>query len=106
MQATPQAFKQVKSMLQDKGLTQNQALRVSVEDGGCSGRQYVMKIDEPQADDFILSDGGVQIVVDPASHELLKDCQVDYLDTLSDTGFKIHNPQAKRSCGCGRSFEA
>ncbi|MDX2227403.1 MAG: iron-sulfur cluster assembly accessory protein [Verrucomicrobiae bacterium] len=103
---TENAFSQVRSMLSGKDGDLHRALRVYVEDGGCSGRQYNMKLDEPRPDDFVAEHDGARVVVDPASMVFLKDCQVDYQDTLADTGFKIHNPQAKRSCGCGKSFEA
>ncbi|MDZ4741950.1 MAG: iron-sulfur cluster assembly accessory protein [Verrucomicrobiota bacterium] len=106
MQATQQAFQQVMTMLSDQGLPLTKALRISIEDGGCSGRQYVMKIDDPGDSDFVLTNNDVKIIIDPISHDLLKDCMVDYVDTLSDSGFKIQNPLAKRSCGCGKSFEA
>lgn len=107
MQVTDETFNQVRAMLEDKGMTlDDHALRVAVEDGGCSGRQYVIKFDQPQFTDIQIEKDGVKVVIDPASHELLKDSEVDYSDALADRGFKIRNPLAKRSCGCGKSFEA
>jgi iron-sulfur cluster assembly protein len=76
-----------------------------VEKGGCAGMQYAMKIDRRAAGDEVVEKDGVQFFVDPASAQYLHDCEVDYVDTLSDRGFKIHNPNAARSCGCGSSFE-
>ncbi|MDK3156627.1 iron-sulfur cluster assembly accessory protein [Kamptonema cortianum] len=106
MQATQQAFDQIQAMKSEQGMPPEKALRIAVEDGGCSGRQYVIKFDDMKDDDIVVGDDlATRIIVDPVSHELIKDCEIDYVDTLSDTGFKIRNPLAKRSCGCGKSFE-
>ena len=80
-------------------------LRLMVEKGGCAGLQYAMKVDAGAAGDEVSERDGVRVFVDPASAPYLKGCTVDYVDTLADTGFKIRNPNAARSCGCGTSFE-
>lgn len=80
-------------------------LRLMVEKGGCAGMQYSMKIDLPAPGDEVVQKDGVSFYVDAASAHYLSDCEVDYVDTLADRGFKIHNPNAARSCGCGSSFE-
>jgi iron-sulfur cluster assembly protein len=64
-----------------------------------------MKIGKPEAGDDVVEQDGVYIYVDAESRQFLKDCEVDYVETLADQGFKIHNPHAVRSCGCGSSFE-
>ena len=81
------------------------ALRVAVRPGGCSGYSYEMFFDsEIAADDVVREDGGVKVVVDPASAELLKGSMLEYTDGLQDAGFHISNPNATRTCGCGSSF--
>ncbi|MFH1649536.1 MAG: iron-sulfur cluster assembly accessory protein, partial [Candidatus Woesearchaeota archaeon] len=73
--------------------------------GGCSGFQYGMEI-IPEADpgDTTIEVDGVKFFVDAQSHELLKGAKVDYVDSLQGAGFKISNPNAKSTCGCGQSF--
>ena len=82
------------------------ALRVWVAGGGCSGLQYGMALDdgEPEAEDVMFSDKGVKIIVDPLSLKYLKGAHVDYVDDVLGGGFKIENPNAVKSCGCGSSF--
>ena len=80
-------------------------LRLYVEKGGCSGLQYGMVFDEKRADDLEASYFGVSVLVDAFSAEYLRGSVVDYSDALTGGGFKITNPQAAQSCGCGKSFE-
>jgi iron-sulfur cluster assembly accessory protein len=80
-------------------------LRLAVERGGCAGLQYSMKVDQATPTDHVYESNGVAVIVDPASAAYLAHSEVDYVDTLADTGFKIRNPNAARSCGCGTSFE-
>ncbi|MDB6124016.1 MAG: iron-sulfur cluster insertion protein ErpA [Pedosphaera sp.] len=80
-------------------------LRVYVEQGGCSGMQYAMTFDEKRADDFATDMHGVSVLVDPFSAQYLRGTVVDFNDALTGGGFKISNPNAKQSCGCGKSFE-
>jgi iron-sulfur cluster assembly protein/iron-sulfur cluster insertion protein len=80
-------------------------LRVAVRPGGCSGFSYEMFFDsEVSSDDIQAERSGVKVVIDPASHEMLKGGQLDYKDGLQGAGFAISNPNAQRSCGCGQSF--
>jgi iron-sulfur cluster assembly accessory protein len=79
--------------------------RVYVEQGGCSGMQYSMVFDEKRADDFAVAMHGVTVLVDPFSAKYLKGTVVDFSDALTGGGFKISNPNARHSCGCGKSFE-
>ncbi len=81
-------------------------LRIFVEHGGCSGRQYGMSIDAPKDDDRIFELNGARVFIDPSSLELLRGSVIDYEGGLTAAGFRIRNPNAKRSCGCGTSFEA
>jgi iron-sulfur cluster assembly protein len=76
-----------------------------VEKGGCAGLQYEMKIDQVQEGDSVSERDGVCVMVDEASRPFLAGAELDYCDDLTGTGFRIVNPNATRSCGCGTSFE-
>ena len=94
----------VKELIQAEG-DEALALRVAVRPGGCSGYSYEMYFDKDfTPDDNISDDGGVRVVVDAASAPLLKGASLDYKDGLQGAGFAIENPNAQRSCGCGKSF--
>ena len=81
-------------------------LRLSAIPGGCSGYQYGMAFAEAQQDgDWVGEFNGVKVFVDPESQAVLSGIQVDYVESLQATGFTIHNPNAVKSCGCGKSFE-
>src|SRR5271170_4763387 len=80
--------------------------RVYVEQGGCSGMQYGMVFDEKRDGDLSAEQHGVEVVIDPISANYLRGTVVDFSDALVGGGFKISNPNAKQSCGCGKSFEA
>ena len=80
--------------------------RVYVEQGGCSGMQYGMVFDEKRDGDMASVQHGVQVLVDPISAQYLRGTVVDFSDALTAGGFKITNPNAKESCGCGKSFTA
>ena len=80
-------------------------LRLSVEGGGCSGFQYRYGLaDKVDADDLISECDGVRLVVDPVSVELIDGAQVDYVESLGGSAFRITNPLAASGCGCGASF--
>lgn len=102
---TPSAAAEIKSLLQ-KPENQGKVFRVYVEQGGCSGMQYSMTFDEKRADDNSGEMHGVLVVVDPFSAEYLKGALVDFSEDLTSGGFKITNPNARQSCGCGKSFTA
>ncbi len=81
------------------------ALRVAVLAGGCSGFQYKFDLDEAtQPDDLVIERGPARVVVDPASLDLLSGAELHYADELMGSYFKIRNPNATSSCGCGTSF--
>lgn len=102
---TERAAQEIKSLLEEQGKPEA-ALRVWVAGGGCSGLQYGMAIDDqdPEEGDNILSDQGVRILVDPLSLSYMAGSIVDFVDDPLGGGFKIENPNATRSCGCGSSF--
>ena len=102
---TENAATEVKAMLalpENRGKT----LRLYVEQGGCSGMQYSMVFDEKRPDDFLTDMHGVSVLVDPFSAKYLRGTVVDFSDALTGGGFKISNPNARQSCGCGKSFQA
>jgi iron-sulfur cluster assembly protein/iron-sulfur cluster insertion protein len=102
---TDTAADKVRSLVEAEASAEPLALRVAVRPGGCSGYSYEMFFDADIAEDDIRSEhGGVQVVIDPASFQLLKGSSLDYKDGLQGAGFAISNPNAERSCGCGQSF--
>jgi iron-sulfur cluster assembly accessory protein len=84
---------------------QGSMLRVSVNGGGCSGFQYAFDIvSERGADDFAIARDGVTVLVDSVSLDFLKGAKIDFVDDLMGQSFRIDNPNATSSCGCGTSF--
>jgi len=80
-------------------------LRVSVEGGGCSGFQYKFDIERaPAADDVVIERAGAKVVVDPVSLQYMAGSEIDFVDELIGAAFKVGNPNATASCGCGTSF--
>jgi iron-sulfur cluster assembly accessory protein len=80
-------------------------LRVSVEGGGCSGFQYKFDlVDAREADDFVIERNGAVVVIDPVSLQYMDGAEIDFVDDLIGAAFKIKNPVATASCGCGTSF--
>lgn len=80
-------------------------LRVSVSGGGCSGFQYGFAFDDARHDDdLVFSHAGVDVVVDEMSLELLEGAEIDFVEDLAGAAFRIDNPNATASCGCGSSF--
>jgi iron-sulfur cluster assembly protein/iron-sulfur cluster insertion protein len=101
---TDTATDKVRSLMEQEGVP-DLALRVAVRPGGCSGFSYEMFFDTDVADDDKTLDySGVKVVVDPSSASLLEGATLDYKDGLQGAGFAIDNPNAQRTCGCGRSF--
>jgi iron-sulfur cluster assembly accessory protein len=93
-------------MLAKEAEPAGKALRVYVEQGGCSGMQYGMVFDQPRDGDWRAEQHGVPVLVDAFSADYLRGCVIDFSDALTGGGFKISNPNAKQNCGCGKSFEA
>ena len=100
---TDSASAKVKELITAEG-DEELALRVAVRPGGCSGFSYEMFFDTETGDDDLSADyGGVRVLVDPTSAQLLVGATLDYKDGL-EAGFAIDNPNAQRTCGCGQSF--
>jgi len=80
-------------------------LRVGVVPGGCSGSMYQMNFEkEPAEGDVVIEANGVKLFIEKGSVDTLRDVVIDYVDTLNESGFKLNNPNADKSCGCGKSF--
>ena len=105
VELTPGAAEEVRSLLQ-KPENAGKVFRVYVDQGGCSGLQYSMTFDERRADDLAEQVLGIDVVIDPFSAQYLRGAVVDFSDSLTAGGFKITNPNARQSCGCGKSFAA
>jgi iron-sulfur cluster assembly protein len=105
IQLTDSAVCQLRRLLEEKGASAGSGLRLAVERGGCAGLQYSMRVAEPAEGDRVFPHEDVSVIVAADSLDLLDGCRIDYVDALHDAGFKIENPHAARSCGCGTSFE-
>lgn len=102
---TQNAVKHLRELLESRSAEAGVGLRLSVQRGGCAGMEYAMKVDAAAADDRVFDNEGVSIIVDGESLPFLEGCRIDYVEGLNDAGFKVENPNAARSCGCGTSFE-
>ena len=97
---TEKAASKIKEVIKDKT-----GLRIEVVPGGCSGYMYnIVTENKVNNDDKIVEEKGVKVILDKESFDLLKGSKLDYVDSLQGAGFKIHNPNAKSTCGCGNSF--
>lgn len=97
------AAKRIGEMLKGEG--QGAMLRISVEGGGCSGFQYKFDVDRAQTDDdLVIAKDGAVVLVDSASVPFLAGSEVDFVDDLIGASFRVNNPNATASCGCGTSF--
>jgi iron-sulfur cluster assembly protein len=103
---TPFAAAKVKELVAEEPDAESLVLRVAIQGGGCSGFQYGLGFDTGTADgDHEFEFEGVRVVVDPSSAPYLKGATIDFLTGLQESGFKIDNPNAVSSCGCGHSFQ-
>ena len=103
---TEAAQEQAKSLLQ-KESTPKDGLRVAVIGGGCSGLQYQLSFDDAvRESDNDFEANGVRLLIDEKSALYLVGTSLDFVDTLQESGFKIENPNASNTCGCGQSFAA
>jgi iron-sulfur cluster assembly protein len=101
---TDGAANQIKGLLESQGKV-DARLRVFVAGGGCSGFQYGMSLEEaPMEGDQEFTINGVNVIIDPRSAMYVEGAEVDYVDSLMGGGFKIDNPNAASTCGCGTSF--
>ena len=104
---TERAAEKVRELQATEPAGEAEVLRVAIQGGGCSGFQYGLGFDSGAVEgDHELEQHGVRVVVDPYSAPYLTGATIDWLDGLQESGFKIDNPQAGASCGCGHSFQA
>ena len=103
---TENAVRQLRNLLSQKREDSQKGLRVHVAKGGCSGLHYEMTLDAQKSGDAIVERDGVQFFIDDESVPFLRGATLDFTDGLTGTGFRIVNPNASRTCGCGSSFEA
>jgi len=103
---TPVAASKIKELLAEEPDAGSLVLRVAIQGGGCSGFQYGLGFDAgPAEGDLEFEVQGVPVVVDPFSAPYLQGTTIDFLNTIQESGFKIDNPNAVSSCGCGHSFQ-
>ena len=101
---TEAALAKIKSMMAKEG-KEGYGLRVGVVTGGCAGLSYDLRFQKaPYQNDVVIEQGGFKIFVNSESAPFLKEIEIDYIDTLKESGFKYRNPNATSSCGCGTSF--
>ena len=84
---------------------EEQALRIAVRGGGCSGFQYALALDKARSDDHVFEHNGVSVVVDKVSMQFVFGSEVDYVEGLQGAGFTVNNPNVVAACGCGSSFQ-
>jgi iron-sulfur cluster assembly protein len=101
---TDSAVAKLKEMLAEQD-DPNLCFRVFIKPGGCDGFSYGMAFDSPEADDQMIERGGVRLLVDQQSSRLLRGAEIDYVTSVTATGFAIRNPNAVSTCGCGHSFK-
>jgi len=106
MTLTSRAAQELASLLASRADSATAGLRLAVRRGGCAGWQYEMQVAEAEEGDEVIEQDGARLIIAADSLDRLKGCEIDYSDQLSDAGFKVNNPNAARSCGCGTSFEA
>jgi len=107
IEVTPPAAERIRALLDKEGKLDSHGLRLKVVGGGCSGLRYELAFDERvNENDTELETGGVRVIVDEKSALYLVGTTLDFVDTLQESGFKMINPQAKTTCGCGESFGA
>jgi iron-sulfur cluster assembly accessory protein len=102
---TQNAVRQLQSLLSQRAESSRKGLRVQVAKGGCSGLHYEMTLDERKDGDAVVEREGMQFFIDGDSVSYLRGATLDFNDGLTDAGFRVVNPNASRTCGCGSSFE-
>jgi len=102
---TENAVRQLQSLLSETAEDSPKGLRVQVAKGGCSGLHYEMTLDEKRDGDAVVERDGMQFFIDGDSVPYVRGATLDFCDGLTGTGFRVLNPNASRTCGCGSSFE-
>ena len=99
------AAEKIGELLGSQAENEQQALRVAVRGGGCSGFQYALAFDKAKDDDNVFEVDGVAVVVDKVSMQFVFGSEVDYVESLQGAGFQVNNPNVVAACGCGSSFQ-
>ncbi|MHA7837332.1 MAG: HesB/IscA family protein [bacterium] len=107
IEVTSEAAQRIQALLSEDGKAESHGLRMKVVGGGCSGLQYQLSFDDTVREiDQEIEVEGVRIIVDEKSALYLVGTRLDFVDSLQESGFKIENPNASNTCGCGQSFAA
>jgi iron-sulfur cluster assembly protein len=101
---TEKGAEKVQEFLAGQGNTQVSGLRVGVRGGGCSGFQYLLAFDEQRDGDTVVTEHGINLLVDGASIPYVRGSTIDYVESLQGAGFQVNNPNVIAACGCGSSF--
>ncbi|MGB7686256.1 MAG: iron-sulfur cluster insertion protein ErpA [Solirubrobacterales bacterium] len=99
------AAEKIGELLGSQAESGEQALRVAVRGGGCSGFQYALAFDKAKDDDHLFEVDGVAVLVDKVSMQFVFGSEVDYVEGLQGAGFQVNNPNVVAACGCGSSFQ-
>jgi len=102
---TEKAAGKIAELLGSQEGSEEQALRVAVRGGGCSGFQYALAFDRAKDDDHVFEVDGVSVLVDKVSMQFVFGSEVDYVEGLQGAGFQVNNPNVVAACGCGSSFQ-
>jgi iron-sulfur cluster assembly protein len=102
---TDKAAAKIGELLGGQAGAEDQALRVAVRGGGCSGFQYALAFDKAKDEDHVFEVDGVAVVVDKVSMQFVFGSEVDYVEGLQGAGFQVNNPNVVAACGCGSSFQ-
>ena len=105
MTLTDSAAQKIRELTVSNESAEEQALRVAVRGGGCSGFQYSLALDKAKEDDHVFDFEGISVLVDNVSMQFVFGSEVDYVDGLQGAGFTVNNPNVVAACGCGSSFQ-
>jgi iron-sulfur cluster assembly protein len=103
---TQGAVNQLKSIMNEQGISAQYGLRIGVKGGGCSGFTYVLGFDEQKEVDQVFEISGMKVLMEKSHAIYLLGMEIDFVEGLNNRGFSFSNPNAKESCGCGTSFSA
>ena len=107
IEVTSEASGRIRALLSEDGKLESHGLRMKVVGGGCSGLQYQLSFDDVVREiDSEVKVDGVRVIIDEKSALYLVGSRLNFIDTLQESGFKIENPNASNTCGCGQSFAA
>jgi iron-sulfur cluster assembly accessory protein len=102
---TESAAQKIRELTSSNENAEEQALRVAVRGGGCSGFQYSLALDKAKDGDHVFDHEGIAVIVDKVSMQFVFGSEVDYVDGLQGAGFTVNNPNVVAACGCGSSFQ-